>query len=66
MRLFKIQSDENAPVYFFPEKRLAKAHRDDLHAQGKKGVVIMRGPDHWRGESYNITRNTRRNRRTRR
>ncbi len=58
MLLYKIQHGVSQPVYF-KDKRTAKMHRDDLVENGAKGViVIMRGPDHWKGESFNKTTNT--------
>ena len=58
MLLYKIKHGASQPVYF-KDKRAAKMHRDDLVENGvKEVVVIMRGPDHWKGESFNKTTNT--------
>ncbi len=57
-RLYKIQHGDTEPV-FFKDKRTAKIHREALEYDGVPGnIIIMRGPDHWRGESFNITTNT--------
>lgn len=53
LRLFKIEAGGD-PVYF-DNKRLAKRERDLLHDDGKTDVVVMRGPDHRRGESFNVS-----------
>lgn len=58
LRLFKIEAGGD-PVYF-DNKRLAKRERDLMHDQGKTGVVVMRGPDHRRGESFNVSSQTER------
>lgn len=34
--------------HFFQNKQMAKAFGRE---HGLKGTVVMRGPDHWRGES---------------
>lgn len=51
LKLFKID-DGNEPVYF-NSKRAAKHKRDTLREEGRTGVVVMRGPDHRKGESFN-------------
>lgn len=51
LKLFKID-DGNEPVYF-NSKRAAKHKRDILHAEGRTDIVVMRGPDHRKGESFN-------------
>ena len=50
LRLFKVMK-KGEPT-FFSRKDSAKAERN---AQNKNGgsAVVMRGPDHWRGESFN-------------
>lgn len=50
-RLFKIIVD-GKPAYY-KDRKIAKAARD---AAG--GGVIMRGPDHWKGESFNVSEQT--------
>ena len=55
LRLFKIDIDGKTPVYF-NNKRQAKAERDKLREEGYADAVVMRGPDHRRGESFNDTR----------
>lgn len=57
MLLYKIQHGDTHPIYF-KDKRTAKDHQFDLIEAGAKSVVIMRGPDHWKGESFNKTTNT--------
>ena len=52
LRLFKVDPDGKTPVYF-SNKRQAKAARDKLREEGHEKAVIMRGPDHIRGESFN-------------
>lgn len=52
-RLFKVMEGEK-PVYF-NNKRSAKRLRDKLIEAGK-AAVVMRGPDHYRGESFNKSR----------
>ncbi len=48
-KLFKV--GHTMPVYY-QNKETAKADRD--HRRGNGGfAVVMRGPDHWRGESFN-------------
>lgn len=63
LRLFKIEvkpytfqgvAVEEAVLYF-DNKRLAKRERDRLHDDGKTDIVVMRGPDHKRGESFNVS-----------
>lgn len=46
LALFKVV-DGNVATHF-SHKEDAKAARDEV-----KGMVVMRGPDHWRGESFN-------------
>ena len=53
LRLFKIEAGAD-PVYF-DSKRVAKHERDKLIDDGKTGIVVMRGPDHKRGESFNVS-----------
>ena len=57
LKLFKVQANPNlAPVYF-DSKRAAKHMRDDLNNDAHySGVVVMRGPDHWKGESFNTSK----------
>ena len=59
LKLFKIQPGKKAEAIFFSCKRQAKKKRDDLVEGGKIGVVVMRGPDHYRGESFNVSTQTR-------
>ena len=51
-RLFKIVV-EGKPEYF-DNKTVAKIRRDRV----ANGGVLMRGPDHWKGESFNISKQT--------
>lgn len=55
LRLFKVLEGDK-PHYFF-HKGMAKKFRDELEAIGKPAVV-MRGPDHRRGESFNVSKQT--------
>lgn len=54
LRLFKIQPGKNADAIYFSCKRRAKKKRDDMTEEGKVDIVVMRGPDHYRGESFNV------------
>ncbi len=36
--------------HFFQNKQMAKNFGRE---QGLKGAIVHRGPDHWRGESFN-------------
>ena len=56
LKLFKIAAGKE-PVYF-TNRKAAKHVRDDLNAHGHSAVV-MRGPVHWRGESFNTSRRMR-------
>jgi len=65
LRLFKIEvvgsyryegKNVDGVVLYFDNKRLAKRERDRLLDDGKTGVVVMRGPDHRRGESFNVSK----------
>ena len=53
MQLFKIQPETYMAPVFFSDQRRAKIYRETLREEGFKDVVIMRGPDHRRGESFN-------------
>jgi hypothetical protein len=57
-RLFKLQI-EGKPEYF-DNKKIAKIRRDRAFGPDavKHGGVIMRGPDHWKGESFNVSKQT--------
>lgn len=55
LKLFKVM-DDNRPAYF-EAKRDAKVKRDAMLNNGRSAVV-SRGPDHWRGESFNISKQT--------
>lgn len=57
-RLFKLMV-EGKPEYF-DNKKLAKIRRDRAYGPDatKHGGVIMRGPDHWKGESFNTATQT--------
>ncbi len=55
LNIFKVEA--KTPAYF-QNKGEAKKVRDLGNGYG--GVlVVMRGPDHWRGESFNTTKRTR-------
>ena len=49
LALFKVVDGDKA--YHFSDKQAAKAQRDKL-----PGAVVMRGPDHWKGESFNTSK----------
>lgn len=57
-RLFKLMV-EGKPEYF-DNKKLAKIRRDRAYGPdaAKHGGVIMRGPDHWKGETFNVSTQT--------
>ena len=55
-KLFKVVSPRFAEPKFFQSKVAAKKARDELEPAN---LVVMRGPDHWRGESFNKTKLTR-------
>lgn len=55
LRLFKVLEGDK-PHYFF-HKGMAKKFRDALIEAGKS-AVIMRGPDHRKGESFNVSEQT--------
>ena len=55
-KLFKV-INHGKPI-FCDSKQTAKAVRD-LARQGGENSVVMRGPDHWRGESFNVSSRTR-------
>ena len=50
-RLFKVIGADGKPRYF-KHKQMAKGYRDEV------GGVVMRGPDHRRGESFNVSQQT--------
>jgi len=54
-RLFKVVV-EGKPEYF-DNKTIAKVRRDRAYGP-KDGGVVMRGPDHWKGESFNVSKQT--------
>ncbi len=53
LRLFKIEVGGES--IYFDNKRLAKRERNRLYDGGKTKVVVMRGPDHRKGESFNVS-----------
>jgi len=54
LKLFKIQVNRKADPLYFDSKRVARYRRERLREElGVEDIPIMRGPDHWRGESYN-------------
>lgn len=57
LKVFKVTVEDKPE--FFQSKGLAKIRRDRAHAPKDAGRVVMRGPDHWRGESFNKTKRTR-------
>lgn len=52
-RIFKVVDGKGKPFYF-RQKIEAKGARDTMTGPG----VVMRGPDHWRGESFNVSSQT--------
>jgi len=63
-KIFKVAG--HFPAHF-QSKRDAKKMRDELNAllaSSEPRFVIMRGPDHWRGESFNKSKRTRGSRST--
>lgn len=55
LKLFKVMKGDRA--VYFNNKGTAKRERNALIAAGTHAVV-MRGPDHWRGESFNVSKRT--------
>ena len=56
--IFKVVPGPKAKPHYFQNKGAAKKVRD--LSTGYGGLcVVMRGPDHWRGESFNTTKRTR-------
>jgi len=68
LRLFKIEVGSytfqgkavDEAVLYFDNKRLAKRERDRLLDDGRTGIVVTRGPDHRKGESFNVSEQTER------
>jgi hypothetical protein len=60
LKLFKVVSKQWAEPHYFQDKMVAKNVRDE----DDEKRVIMRGPDHWRGESFNTTKRMRGSRST--
>ncbi len=54
LKLFKIESGKM--LTYFDNKRLAKRARDQMIEGGASNIVVMRGPDHRRGESFNVSK----------
>jgi hypothetical protein len=54
-RLFKVVSPRFPEPTYFGNKEDAKSFRDELEPAN---LVVMRGPDHWRGESFNVSKQT--------
>jgi len=63
LKLFKVVPPGAEGAFCFQNKRKAKKMRDTIreacNEAAKQKIVIMRGPDHWRGESFNKSRRTR-------
>lgn len=61
-KLFKVVPPGAKGAWCFDNKPEAKKVRDTIRAacneKGAKTIVVMRGPDHWRGESFNKSRKT--------
>lgn len=53
LRLFKIEHGKT--LTYFDVKSLAKRARNQLIKGGASNIVVMRGPDHYRGESFNVS-----------
>lgn len=51
LKLYKIVDGTGAPIYF-AGKRAARHALEGVREVGMEGV-LMRGPDHWKGESFN-------------
>lgn len=56
LKLFKVMKGDRA--VYFEDKQTAKRERDALRAATNADTVVMRGPDHWRGESFNVSTRT--------
>ena len=50
LRLFKVVTPTYQDPQYFQSKAAAKEERASLKPAH---LVVMRGPDHWRGESFN-------------
>ena len=50
LKLFKVVTPTYQDPQYFQNKADAKQERDDLRPARLR---VMRGPDHWRGESFN-------------
>jgi hypothetical protein len=64
-RIFKVTTKSLGEPRYFSNKRGARVFRDERIEAGES-CVIMRGPDHWRGESFNTSEKTRSSKRGRR
>ena len=51
LKLFKVQG--KATTVYFYSKAGAKEYRDGWNEESLTVVFVSRGPDHWRGESFN-------------
>ena len=56
LKLFKVVTPTYQEPQYFQSKAAAKQERDNLRPAN---LVVMRGPDHWRGESFNKSRQMR-------
>jgi len=54
LRLFKVQLSPKHDPQYFESKRQAKHERDKLAEEHDRDIPVMRGPDHWKGESYGV------------
>ncbi len=63
LKLFKVVPPGAKGAFCFNHKPDAKKMRDTIREACNKAaaqrIVVMRGPDHWRGESFNTTKRTR-------
>lgn len=56
-RIFKVLTPGFDPRYF-RYKSQAKRLRDTMIQDQGRTSVVCRGPDHWRGESFNVSTQT--------
>jgi hypothetical protein len=52
LKLFKVHPDKSVQPEYFRDKLAAKAKRDKLREDGFPKAAVLRGPDHYRGESF--------------
>lgn len=56
-RLYKVATKTLAAPRYFDDKMVAKTLRDERKEAGEH-CVVSRGPDHPRGETFNVSKQT--------